>query len=104
MVPDHCAAELPQGSDHSSPESFQSYFCEWRGILPWAKRGWGRNRTGDTIQPDFGWSKLVMSLVNWSLTNSVLLHYAAGHGILLQATGKPILLDSIPTARRHLGR
>src|SRR5437879_6589487 len=32
-VPDHCAAELPHGSDHSSPASFQSYFVEWLGIL-----------------------------------------------------------------------
>ncbi len=35
------------GSDHSSPASFQSFFVEWLGILPWLKRGWGRNRTGD---------------------------------------------------------
>ena len=48
MVPDHCPAELPHGSDHSSPASFQSYFVERLGILPWPKRGWGRNRTGDT--------------------------------------------------------
>ena len=26
IVPDHCAAELPQGADHSSPACFQSYF------------------------------------------------------------------------------
>jgi hypothetical protein len=37
MVLDHCAAELPQGWDHSSPASFQSYFVEWLCIFPWPK-------------------------------------------------------------------
>src|SRR5215469_8260243 len=30
IVPAHCAPELPHGSDHSSPASFQSYFIELR--------------------------------------------------------------------------
>src|SRR6266487_992313 len=43
IVPVHCAAELPQGADHSSPASFQSYFIEW--LAPWPtphslKIGW----------------------------------------------------------------
>src|SRR5581483_6373302 len=37
MVPDHCAAEVPQGSDHSSPASFQSYLVDWVRIAVLAK-------------------------------------------------------------------
>ena len=45
---DHCAAELPQGWDHSSPASFHR--CSFNGSAYFIgrKRGWGRNRTGDT--------------------------------------------------------
>jgi hypothetical protein len=30
MAPDHWAAEVPHGADHSSPASFQSYFINAR--------------------------------------------------------------------------
>src|SRR5207237_7583841 len=50
IVPVHCAVELPQGADHSSPASFQSYFICKSGShdIGYSKRGWGRNRTADT--------------------------------------------------------
>src|SRR5206468_8952750 len=83
MLPVHCAAELPHGWDHSSPASFQSYFVEWLGILLWQKRGWGRNRTGDT----WIFSPLLCQLSYPAFANAPRLP-ASMSGLLIKA-GKP---------------